>query len=76
MPDREHVFSTIFRDVRNNECMGNYEIHPLGILIPLLIGFVFGLMLFGIIGGALFGVLALSSYILTVQSLDSEPKAG
>ena len=54
--------------------MGNYEIHPVGILLSLAIGYIFGLLLLGYIGGALFGVIGLSSYILTVRSLDIGPE--
>ena len=55
--------------------MGNYEIHPAGVLLSLVIGYMFGFLLLGDMGGAIFGVVGLSSYVLTVRSLDSEPES-
>jgi len=75
MMDIESAFRAIFKYVAINMVMGNYEIHPIGILLSLVISYIFGLLLLGYISGALFGVIGLSSYILTVRSLDIGPES-
>lgn len=52
--------------------MSTYEIHPVGVLLSLLIGFLLGFLLLGTVGGAVFGVMGLASYVLTVRSMDGE----
>lgn len=61
---------------RETRVMGDFEIHPAGILLSLFIGYLPGMLFFGFLGGAFFGVLAMSSYILTVKSLDGESGTG